>query len=464
MVFPINGHNGTVTSTARALSLVVTFLFTVLTAPLAHGATPPAVYVWSQGGELTADTGRLHSETAAVGLPPQVTEVDYLVFSHNDANFNDTVLNHAKQNKPDMLSADQRTWAPGHLIVGLGLDPHKNGLYCADDVCQAMQIDSVTHLSHQQQAINAGKDDFRAGRYADGLLAAVRTANKPAAAPVDSPQPPNAGPSTREFDVVQLIFSIAIPLIIVVGIANAFRGRGRSFQEQTDYLRGPDYAALNNNLSRFDDDAAHLSPTLFDPTSRSQWWQVRHDFDSAQQKVNAQQQPKRSDVGRLYTLAGQVEQAGTNIGTLRNIQDGDAPARLNALDDLRDDLSQARRATRRHKEDVDRVAAQVKQLRADAASPNFTQRYLAILDAYSSITRDIAKEKHLRGRSAALPAIYDPRWSVGTGIYGFVPFGMFMTWHDDAISTAWSSGSAGSDFSPSFSDSGFSGDGGSSSW
>lgn len=164
MVFPINSHNGTVTSTARALSLVVTFLLTVLTAPLAHAATLPAVYVWSQGGELTADTGRLHSETAAIGLPPQVTEVDYLAFSHNDANFNDTVFNHAKQNKPDMLSADQRTWAPGHLIVGLGLDPHKNGLYCADDVCQAMQIDSATHLSHQQQAINAGKDDFRAGR------------------------------------------------------------------------------------------------------------------------------------------------------------------------------------------------------------------------------------------------------------------------------------------------------------
>lgn len=247
--------------------------------------------------------------------------------------------------------------------------------------------------------------------------------------------------------MVRLIFFIAIPLIIAVGIANTFRGRGRSFQEQADYLRGPDYAALNNNLSRFDDDAAHLSPTLFDPTSRSQTRSSR-----------------RSDVGKLYTLAGQVEQAGTNIGTLRSIQDGDAPARLNALDDLRDDLSQARRATRRHKEDVDRVAAQVEQLRADVASPGFTQRYLAILDAYSSITRDIAKEKHLRGRSTALPAIYDPRWSVGTGIYGFVPFGMFMTWHDDAISTAWSSGSGGSDFSPSFSDSGFSGDGGPSSW
>ena len=145
------------------------------------GAQGPTVTVWDGAGKLSdTDKESLHQNTLKVAVPSVVTSVDYLTFATNDENLNDTVLNHLKQHRPDLLSPDQTKYADGHLIVAVNFDGGSGkgsfGFFSGDDVKQSAQL---TDQARTQGVLAAMKPGMNAQHRAEGMAQAIRAIADP---------------------------------------------------------------------------------------------------------------------------------------------------------------------------------------------------------------------------------------------------------------------------------------------
>ena len=137
-------------------------------------ATAVSVGVTDRAGLLSAgDDDLLRTETPRVDFPPQVRHVEYLVFDDGGSNLNDTTLEFAEDERPDLLAEDRKKWAPGTLIVSNDAEARDVGLYCGDDVCVAMDLFEGSHLDGSLEAM---KDPMRRDNTAVGLLAGAKAA------------------------------------------------------------------------------------------------------------------------------------------------------------------------------------------------------------------------------------------------------------------------------------------------
>src|SRR5699024_902333 len=165
-------------------------------APSAHGQAPAGeqtveVGVTDADGDLSdGDVDLLRTETERLDLPPQVTHVEYLVFAEGRDNLNDTVERFAQSDRPDLVSGDTEKWAPGRLLVAVSWDPQRNGIYCGDDVCAAMDLFEGRHLDG---ALEAMKDPLRRENTAAGLLAGATAAADPTVLAEEEEFPPALG-------------------------------------------------------------------------------------------------------------------------------------------------------------------------------------------------------------------------------------------------------------------------------
>lgn len=94
----------------------------------------------------------------------------------DDRALNDAVLQHAREERTDWLSADGQTWADGLFIFAVDPEGRLVGTYFGED----REVDEGTQLDIQ----DAAKDDFRAGRWTEGSVAGVRAAAARMGAPV----------------------------------------------------------------------------------------------------------------------------------------------------------------------------------------------------------------------------------------------------------------------------------------
>ena len=78
------------------------------------------------------------------------------------------VVTYARANHPEWLSAGGSTWANGYVILVVSPADHMVGTYVGDDV--------VLPLAAQKDVQDAAKDDFRNGRWSEGIVAAVNKA------------------------------------------------------------------------------------------------------------------------------------------------------------------------------------------------------------------------------------------------------------------------------------------------
>ncbi|HKM25664.1 MAG TPA: DUF5129 domain-containing protein, partial [Corynebacterium sp.] len=114
-----------------------------------------------------ADEQLLLDRTPSIDLPAEVTDVTYILFPTNDDNLNDTVRYFGEDERRDLISEAGDKFAPGALIVAVGRDPQRMGVYCGDDVCDAVGIYTPGRLDG---ILDRMRQPLRDGNLAAGML------------------------------------------------------------------------------------------------------------------------------------------------------------------------------------------------------------------------------------------------------------------------------------------------------
>lgn len=436
----------------RLFIAFLTVLFAIASAPAAH-ASAVQVTVSSQSGELSAaDREFLEAETAKLNLPEQVKEVHYVVFTNNKSKFNDTMEQFAREKHPDWLSEDNDKWAPGVLIVSVGLDPRRNGLYCGDDVCAALNLDGNGHL---EKSLAAGKDSFKAGRYAAGLFAMTKAANQ------ESKSSPWVG-----WLVGGLVGTGGLFVAVITPILLR-RAKIKKARENFAFV-SQHYADVAQRITEIDVMAHNLNSPLADDRLRLDFDEVRNQFLSVhelQQRIpdlagapNKVFAKYAKDIEKMKDATEKMRTASANIETLSKMERGDEHVRRSELSRLRVDLREATLKSSAHHLEGQRLVELTETL--DVRSPDFMDTFARLLDDTTLFFKLVATEKNLKGQdSGTTPRVYESGWAPGYGYHSYVSFSLMNSWHDDAIRAESSSSSVDTSYS-----SGFSGGGGSSSW
>ena len=120
------------------------------------------------------------------------------------ANLNEAVLNYARSNHKEWLSASGDKWADGLVILAVSPSYRKVGTYFGENV----KVSS----SKQSKIQEAAKDDFRSGEWSQGMLQAAQAAAKYV--------PDSSGNGGGDFDLPPLYFFY----LLIAGAVILFRG------------------------------------------------------------------------------------------------------------------------------------------------------------------------------------------------------------------------------------------------
>lgn len=262
---------------AGLLALFFTLLMAI------GGLLPPAaaftngqVTTYSTSDKLSsADQELLAQKTAELQLPG-VKHVTYLLFDTNLDNLNDTVLQYAQAQQPTLLNSSQNKWAPGELIIAVGLNPRRVGMYCGDDVCAGLQLEG----DRLEELLESMKPALRRDNpnYAAAMLIGAT----------------NAGDLTYGKMSPETKIALGCGIAGVVGLAGGglyYAARKRKQQKiataQQQYATiKNDYTDLALRLDETDLRAHNLNSPLADQQLRAQWQQVHKNFLSVQSKLD----------------------------------------------------------------------------------------------------------------------------------------------------------------------------------
>lgn len=436
----------------------------------AQVTAPAEVTVIDMADELSDDDEiALQADTYALSFPAQVEAVRYIVFDENDDNLNDTVENYLRSEHPDWIT--ENAFAPGELIIAVGMDPHRNGVYCGNDVCSAIDFYGD---GRQDGILESMVSPLQDGRIAIGLYEGAAASANPDIRQIDEPTP--GWVKGLAIAVVGAILAGAASFVTFF-TRKSMKDKAASARERFNRVQR-EYGEAATRLDSIDVRAHSLTSPLANDSLREQWADVRTRFLSLNDAFST---PPISTLTHDSTdkdfrqAADALKQADTtvthmataekNIDTLYAMEHGDADTRRRELTSLRKDISEARVEVNDKDSVLDGVLANliVRIDGADVADPEFMNFYARLLDDYSTalngVSSHMKKVKETTDRTA--PTIYDSDWRPGTGYNSFVPFYMISTWHAADVSAAQtaSSSSANTSFS-----SGFSGGGASGSW
>ncbi|WP_018024551.1 DUF5129 domain-containing protein [Corynebacterium ulceribovis] len=451
-----------------------------LAAPAVHAQatqTQVRTEITDPDGHLSdSDKQMLRTETERLTLPAQVARVDYVVLGKNKDNFNDSIEEYLRANMPELIADDDDSFANGSLIVAVGMDPHRNGIYCGDDVCSAADLFSGRHLD---KSLEAMKPALKKGNTAVGLLDGARYATDRNAAADDKA-------SQKRSDKIALGIGLGLGgagITALGGGLYAYRRKKRrekisEARADFDYVM-KHYADVAQRLPAIDVRANSLQSELADAELRKQWADVRDRFAELDDTVDKFRNVRRdSDDDTFYEHAEEIDQAETttlqvtraeeNIEKLWQMENGNIGQRRMELADLRDDVIKAHTEVQSSKLTA-RLAdleQRIGELDRDLSAPDFATQYAQILREYRLLL-DLVREEEFSDvpvseKHRRAPRLYDEDYRIGYGYNSFVPFWMLSTWHAndvEAHAAATDMGSANTSFS-----SGFSGGGGSSSW
>lgn len=438
-------------------------------APAAASAV--GVGITDRAGVLSpGDQDLLRGETARIAFPPQVRQVEYLVFDDGGENLNDTTERFAQAERPDLVSQDTEKWAPGTLIVANDAESRQVGLYCGDDVCAALDVFEGSHLDGSLEAM---KDPMRRDNHAAGLLAGARAAADPT---VMAPETEGA-PSWLPWAVGGA--GVVGAGAIGAAVAASRKKKATTARERYDRV-SREYGRVAGELDGLDIRANSLRSTLADDELRSQWTDVRDRFlaldtvmgrigDLRPESKDAEFREKAADIETAHTTVDQVETAERNIDQLFRMEQGDADVRRRQLGELHQDMLAAALGAK-----DERLAAEARaldsradELSRDTAATDFMDRYARLVVDYRIVVEairaremsDVEAAKDAGDRHA--PRLYDRDWRAGYGYNGFVPFYVVSSWHSHDVQAAQA---ATSSTNTSYSNASFSGGGGSSGY
>lgn len=431
------------------------------------------------------DVANLQADTQALDFPPEVQAVRYLTFETRgptaesiDAllrNLNDTVEIYLRENHPDWIL--ENAFAQGELIVAVNMMPRRNGIYCGNDVCSALNIYDERRLDHiLEQMVNPLRD----GRIAIGLYEGAAAA---------------ADPSGPPMPLWQKLLLGAIAALGGLGALLVFRNRKKTgIEARENFLKvQEEYGGVAQRLDAINIRAHSLTSPIANEALRAQWHDVHRRFLSLNDALST---PPLSDLTQdssVWTFlrssqqlkqaeltVTQMETAEDNIDIIYDMEHGDTDMRRRQLRLLRKDITDARHKIRSWNKTLDeslqdlleRIDSRVAILDSGKADPDFMDFYADLIDDYSAalvgVERDLKSVRKTTERKT--PCLYDSDWSPGTGYGSYIPFYMINSWHQSDLaksssgsgSSSWS-GSSFTSANTSFS-SGFSGGGGSRGW
>lgn len=443
----------------------------------APAVTQVNVEVYNPDGELSQqDIDFLNDATAEVDLPETVQTVDYMMLAENDDNFNDSVLEWAQDNAPELLNdpslpVEDMKWAPGHLIVAVGLDPSRMGVYAGDDVANALDFYGE---GRQEGMTDAMREPLRQENWSAGMLAGTEAAADTSVV---------AEPTETPWGLIGAGVGTAGVIAAGAGIWGASHSRKKKAQtarERFDHVSA-NYGRLAQELDAIDIRAHSLSSPLANDALRAQWEDVKTRFLGLHDQMDAldglrsssedsEFRAKATEIETAHETVTQLETAEENIERLARMEHGDAETRRRELTRLHEDALEAEvtadkedaALSQRLRELDERVLA----LREELGARDFMDRY-ADLIADARVLNEAVQEKMYRDVERAeehrAPTIYQSGWQPGIGYHSYVPFAVFSSWHATDTAAASAASSSSGSVNTSFS-SGFSGAGGSSSF
>ncbi|PRQ12102.1 DUF5129 domain-containing protein [Corynebacterium sp. 13CS0277] len=446
--------NASLSRFCRALAAIIVLAVATPQVSADEPHPTPSVTVWSQENLLTEEDQQvLEDQTARVEFPSSVRVVNYLVFASNSSRFNDTVLDHALAVRPELVNQAHTSWAPGHLIVAVGMDPHRNGIYCGDDVCADLDLFEGAHLDASLEAM---KPALRRGNLTVGLLDGARAASTPG--------------ETSSTSILPYLLVGGVGLAGAGGaVALIRRNQARLARDDYDAIRAS-YGAIATELDAVDIRANSLTSVFADAELRSQWRRVRDrflDLDSTLAAIPEHPTAKdfRAHATALHSARTTVDEMTTaqdNIERLYRVEHGDTAARIAELNTLRGDITSAlAQAGDTQAEQLQALQDRVDALRAHPDSPSFLDDYALLVHDVATTISAIAEAKFSKVDTRTAPKLTSTDWYPGVGYDGYVPYVVSASRYE-AYEASRSSSSSSTD--TSYSSSSFSGGGGSSSW
>lgn len=364
------------------------------------------------------------------------------------------------------------TWENGTLILGVGTSTRTNGVYCGNDVCQDLDIFEGPHLDASLEAM---KDSFRRGNFANGLVEGAKVA-------ADTELGARLAEEKAREDRNAMLGVGAVGVGAAGLGAAAWQRRKKKLTataKQQFYELSTHYSELSQRLDALDIRANSLSSPLANAELRSQWTTIRDEFLSLNNRVGALNLTLTSDDKEFYAKHKQIASAHETLESMSNAEDninlmfelenGDQIKRERELRSIKQDLSEALFEVRNREaiRQLKNVEAQVEELMRDLQAPDFMDRLARIvsdqahaLELASRDMKHLDREAHRDER----PSLTDRDWRPGYVYSNWVPYYLLASWHSaDTRAAESSSSSSGGIANTSFS-SGFSGGGGSSSW
>lgn len=129
----------------------------------------PSVEVHDETGSFEPIVGR--PLTDALGDVKFTRPIHLVILSTDDLvddNLDEATLKYARARHQEWISPNGYKWADGYLILSLSPTHRKVGTYFGEDIAPLLFV--------QEEIQDAAKDDFRAGRWSQGMVAAATKA------------------------------------------------------------------------------------------------------------------------------------------------------------------------------------------------------------------------------------------------------------------------------------------------
>jgi uncharacterized membrane protein YgcG len=443
---------------------------------LLPGAATASAAVVTRGVEVIdladdlseADEELLRERTPVLELPGEVTDVTYLLFPETDENLNDTVREFGEDERPDLISAERDKWAPGALIVAVGLDPRRMGVYCGDDVCAATGIYEEGRLDG---ILDRMETPLRNGNWAAGMLEGATAAGDPTAVRESSRAPGWLGWAIGG-GIGALALGGGTAAVVATRRSQVKKARGQFDEVQRDYGR------VAQELQAIDVRAHSLTSPLANDALRRQWEEVKDGFLGLNETFgqleglrhdspDAKFRELRGPIATAHEQVSRMKTAEENIELLAGMEHGDAELRRRELTELHEDILEAGAGVGDAglRERLSLLDARVLDLRSRLNAPGFMDEFADLVGDHRVLVA--AAQQRLYEESGVdevsaddrrAPAVWESGWRPAYGYGNYVPFTVVHAWHSSdqqAASSASSSATTG------YSSGGFSGGGGS---
>ena len=428
----------------------------------AFALEPSAVTLDDQADILTPEEeSQLKEDASNVTLPQSVTAIDFVTFESNDDNLNDTVRFYTGDH--GLHDASGEKYADGHLIVAVGMDPRRMGVYAGEDVAGDLNLRDEKRLKAITEEMRGLLADEK---YDQGMLRGVQAAADTNLTAKDSNDGHVGGIIGGALGVLGLGAAGA-------ALAATRKKKAKKAREDWDYILAH-HGDIAQRLDQINVRAHSLSSPLANDTLRAQWEDVRREFLAAHASMPtapADDKEFRAKASELADARSAVEaavNAESNIEELARMEHGNTEVRRRELTDLHEDvLAATTKAEGDLKGKLEALDARVLELRKCIDAPDFMDTYAGILGDYKvlidALQDQLYAASNIEREDHSAATLADAAWRPGVGSY-YVPYVVINDWHQSDVAAHAQASSDSGGISTGYSSGGFSGSGGSSSF